>query len=53
MVDADMKAAGLDPIGEGDEILSIKFPNRWWNAIDLCLMKYLPNHMHNKKGSNQ
>jgi GDPmannose 4,6-dehydratase len=32
MVDADMKAAGLEPIGEANEILSSKFPNRWWNA---------------------
>lgn len=31
MVDADMRAAGLDPIGEGDEILK-KLPNRWWKV---------------------
>lgn len=30
MVDADMRDAGLDPIGEGDKILKKKFPNRWW-----------------------
>jgi GDPmannose 4,6-dehydratase len=30
MVDADMRAIGLEPIGEGDEILKNKFPNRWW-----------------------
>ena len=30
MVDADMRLAGLEPIGEGDEILRQKFPNRWW-----------------------
>ncbi|VVB60011.1 GDP-mannose 4,6-dehydratase [uncultured archaeon] len=30
MVDADMRAAGLAPIGEGDEILAKKFPQRWW-----------------------
>ncbi len=30
MVDADMKAIGLKPIGEGDKILNKKFPNRWW-----------------------
>lgn len=30
MVDADMRAAGLDPIGEGDRILKSKFPDRWW-----------------------
>jgi GDPmannose 4,6-dehydratase len=32
MVDADMKAAGLEPIGEAEKILSSKFPDRWWNA---------------------
>jgi len=30
MVDADMRAAGLKPIGEGDKILNEKFPDRWW-----------------------
>jgi GDPmannose 4,6-dehydratase len=30
MVDADMRAMNLEPIGEGDEILIKKFPNRWW-----------------------
>jgi GDPmannose 4,6-dehydratase len=30
MVDADMRKAGLTPIGEGDKILSEKFPNKWW-----------------------
>ena len=30
MVDADMRAAGLEPIGVGDEILKKKFPSRWW-----------------------
>lgn len=30
MIDADMKAIGLKPIGEGDKILNKKFPNRWW-----------------------
>lgn len=30
MVDADMRAAGLEPIGEGDEIIKKKFPDRWW-----------------------
>lgn len=30
MVDADMKAAGLKPIGEGYAILEKEFPNRWW-----------------------
>jgi GDPmannose 4,6-dehydratase len=32
MVDADMKAAGLEPIGDADTILLSKFPDRWWNA---------------------
>jgi GDPmannose 4,6-dehydratase len=32
MVDADMKAAELEPIGEAEKILSSKFPDRWWNA---------------------
>jgi len=30
MVDADMREAGMEPIGEGDKILSEKFPDRWW-----------------------
>jgi GDPmannose 4,6-dehydratase len=30
MVDADMKASGLQPVGEGDEILKNKYPERWW-----------------------
>ena len=32
MVDADMRTAGLEPIGEGDEIVKKKFPNRWWGV---------------------
>ena len=32
MIDADMRAIGLDPIGEGDEILQRKFPDRWWSV---------------------
>ena len=32
MVDADMRAIGLEPIGEGDNILEKKFPNRWWRV---------------------
>ena len=32
MVDADMRTVGLKPIGEGDRILSQKFPDRWWGA---------------------
>lgn len=30
MVDADMKAIGVKPIGDGDKILNKKFPNKWW-----------------------
>jgi len=30
MVDADMKKAGLKPIGEGDKVVKKKFPNKWW-----------------------
>jgi len=30
MVDSDMRLEGLEPIGEGDELLKKKFPNRWW-----------------------
>jgi GDPmannose 4,6-dehydratase len=30
MVDSDMRAVGLDPIGEGDDIVKKTFPNRWW-----------------------
>ena len=32
MVDADMRVAGLEAIGEGDEILERMFPNRWWGV---------------------
>jgi len=32
MVDADMCAFGLEPIGDGDKILKKKFPKRWWGA---------------------
>ena len=32
MIDADMKASGLKPIGDGDRIIRSKFPQRWWNA---------------------
>jgi GDPmannose 4,6-dehydratase len=31
MVDADMRAAGLTPIGEGDKILE-KLSNKWWKV---------------------
>lgn len=30
MVDADMRAAGLNAIGEGDEIVKKAFPEKWW-----------------------
>ncbi|MEM2839590.1 MAG: GDP-mannose 4,6-dehydratase [Thermoplasmata archaeon] len=30
MVDADMRAAGLEPIGEGDRVVKRKFPKKWW-----------------------
>lgn len=33
MVDADMRAEGLTPMGEGDAIIRSKFPKRWW-AVD-------------------
>lgn len=32
MVDADMRACGLKPIGEGDKIIQKKFHRRWWKA---------------------
>ena len=32
MVDADMRVVDLEPIGEGDELLKRKFPNRWWGV---------------------
>jgi GDPmannose 4,6-dehydratase len=32
MVDADMRAGGLEPLGEGDRILDKKFPGRFWTA---------------------
>ena len=32
MVDADMRKAGLKPIGEGDEIILKKFKNKWWKT---------------------
>jgi len=37
MVDADMRAAGLEPIGEGDAILRRKFPTSggWWTDVVL------------------
>ncbi len=32
MVDADMRAAGLEPVGDGDRLLKRKFPARWWKV---------------------
>jgi GDPmannose 4,6-dehydratase len=32
MIDADMRACGLEPVGEGDKILKKKFPHRWWKV---------------------
>lgn len=32
MVDADMRRSGLKPIGDGDKLLSEKFPNKWWKG---------------------
>ena len=32
MVDADMRAVGLEPVGEEDNILETKVPNRWWSV---------------------
>jgi GDPmannose 4,6-dehydratase len=32
MVDADLRMAGLESPGDGDEILKKKFPNRWWKG---------------------
>ena len=32
MVDADMRKMGLSVIGEGDEILQKRFPDKWWSG---------------------
>ena len=32
MVDADMRALGLEPIGDGDRTLAEKYPERWWRV---------------------
>ncbi len=32
MVDADMREAGLEVIGEGDIIIKQKFPDKWWGT---------------------
>ncbi len=31
MVDSDLKALNLPPIGESEKIVQEKFPNKWWN----------------------
>ncbi|HON81984.1 MAG TPA: GDP-mannose 4,6-dehydratase [Methanoregulaceae archaeon] len=32
MVDADLRIAGINPPGEGDEILARIYPDRWWKS---------------------
>lgn len=32
VLDADMRAVGLKPIGEGNKILNERFSNRWWEG---------------------
>ena len=32
MVDSDFRAAGLKPIGEGDEALAKLYPDKWWGV---------------------
>jgi GDPmannose 4,6-dehydratase len=32
MVDADLRTAGLKPVGEGDKILRRKFSDKWWKT---------------------
>jgi len=32
MVDADMRASGLSPVGEGDAVLKKMFPEKWWKS---------------------
>jgi len=32
MVDADMRALGLKPVGKGDRFLKEAFPSRWWET---------------------
>jgi hypothetical protein len=32
MIDADFRALGLTPPGEGDNILKEIFPNKWWKV---------------------
>ena len=32
MVDADFRAVGMDPIGDGDAVLEKLYPDKWWGA---------------------
>ena len=32
MMDADMRAAELKPVGEGDKVIEKKFPDKWWEG---------------------
>ncbi len=32
MIDSDMRAEGLESVGEGDELLNKYYPERWWNV---------------------
>jgi GDPmannose 4,6-dehydratase len=32
MVDADMRKVGLEPPGEGDDVVKRKFSNKWWKV---------------------
>jgi GDPmannose 4,6-dehydratase len=32
MVDADMREAGIEAVGEGDKIIKKKFPKKWWKG---------------------
>lgn len=32
MIDADMRAEGLEPIGEGDAVIRKAYPDKWWEG---------------------
>lgn len=32
MMDADMRAAGIAPVGEGDHLLKKVYPDKWWSV---------------------
>lgn len=32
MVDFDLRKAGLEPVGKGDEFLNKNYPNKWWGV---------------------